>query len=294
MIDVIIPFFNRPEYTKVLLDSLYSTDHGAQIRPVIVDNGSRRTSKDIVIEWRAAYAGLAEDVKKQVAEPKCYELDSNKGFAGAVNAALTEPPSGEFVVIMHNDCVPMAGWAGEMLACFEQADEETAVLIPRTNYANEHGPCIPDLRTKFEAIKPPNKNRLTPEQVLEVVNSFYPDKKALVQSLKETKFRTIYCPEIASFCMMTRSSTIAKYGKFCEDFWPRGWEDKFWFRPLERDGYVCMVACHAFVHHFGNITSDGPGFSFPDSMKLNEERYKAKCLELDKKPMAAPPVKASV
>ena len=39
-----------------------------------------------------------------------------------------------------------------MVSCFEYGDEETAVVLPRTNYANEHGVCIQDIRKKFDAV----------------------------------------------------------------------------------------------------------------------------------------------
>lgn len=283
MIDVIIPFFNRPEYTKTVLDSLYRTDHGVPISPILVDNGSRKKTKDTVFQWKAVYADLPEDIRQKVAEPRIVSLTENKGFSGALNAGISAYESSEFVVIMHNDCIPFDGWAKEMLDCFTESDEDVAIVVPRTCYANEHSPCIPDLRKKFEAIKPSNKERVTSEEIEKLISEMYPDKKALLESLRGTsQLQMTYSPEISSFCMMTRSSHFSKYGKFDEDFWPRGFEDKFWFRAMERDGFVCMISNRAYVHHMGNITSDGPGFSYPDVMKLNDEKFRAKCLEKDK------------
>jgi hypothetical protein len=66
------------------------------------------------------------------------------------------------------------------------------------------------------------------------------------------------------------------FGNFDEDFWPRTYEDKFWFFKIQREGFCCQGCSYSYVHHFGNITSDGPGFCFPDMAKRNEEKYKEK------------------
>lgn len=292
MIDVIVPFMNRPEYTKLLIDAFSSASHGAKIRPVLVDNGSLKRSKDLVRNWIDSYPSLPDSAKDHLAVPKVIELVSNKGFAGALNAAIASGPLSEHVIIMHNDCVPFDGWAGEMLGCFTESDEDIGIVIPRTSYANECSPCIMSVRKRFEAIKPCNKDRLTSEEIEAVISSLFPDKKAFLEELASSQFRTTYSPEISSFCMMTRSDLFSKYGKFDEDFLYRGFEDKFWFRPMERDGYICMIANRAFVHHNGNTTTDGPGYCFPDIFKANEDRYKAKCLAMDAKP--APAAKAPV
>lgn len=273
-IDVIIPVFNRPEYTKLLLDSLYSVNHGVKIAPVIVDNASRKRTKSLITEWMAAYKP-----SEFVAEPRLITCLTNTGFAGALNRALEK--TSEYVIIMHNDTLPFNGWAGEMYEGIKD-DEDIAVIMPRTNYANEGSPCILEMRKQFETIKPCNKDRIEPQQIEEIIAKLIPDKEKFMAELAASKLRISYSPEISSFCMMVRSSLFKEFGKFDEDFWPRGFEDRFWFRAIERAGYVCMISNRAFVYHNGNTTSDGPGFSFPEIMKINEEKYKAKCLEIDR------------
>lgn len=284
-IDVIIPTFNRPEYCKVMLESLYSVAHGTRIRPIIVDNGSRKKTREMLLSWKMSYATLTDEVKKIVADPELVLLDSNKGYAGAMNEGIRRSnPLAKYLILMHNDCIPFPGWAGEMEACFQQADEDVAVYIPRTNYANENGICVQDFRSKFSAIKPPNKERISSEDIVKVIDDVHPDRVETIQQLRGlTALRTIYSPEISSFCMMVRAEMFRKYGFFDEDFWPRMWEDKYWFQPLERDGWICMIANYSYVFHFGNITSDGPGFSFPDIAMAMEAKYKQKCLERDAK-----------
>lgn len=282
-IDVIIPVFNRPDYTKACLDSVYDTDHGVQIAPIVVDNGSRRRTAELIKEWAERHVALPEAKKAVVAAPRVLTMEKNLGFAGAINAALDAfPPEGS-VVFLHNDTIVFPGWAVEMLACLDDSSDEIAVVVPRTSYANETGPCIPEIRQKFQAMKPNNKSRLEPEEIFSLIGKLYPEgKDSFVESLREqARLPSAYLPEISCFCMMTKARFLNEFGKFDPDFWPRGFEDKFWARSFERKGYVCVVANRAYVHHWGNATSDGPGFSFPDVMKVNGEKYHEKCLKSD-------------
>lgn len=288
MIDVIIPYMNRPEYTEVLLENLYSIDHGIQIAPILVDNASRKRSKDLVADFIARYASLSEDTKKRIAEPRLVQLGINKGFSGAVNAGLANSSS-EYVVIMHNDCIPFPGWAGEMHACFNEIEDDVGVVIPRTTYDYSHGSCLSECRKAFESIKPPNKDRLSSREVAAVVDAVIPDKVAFMDELRKSQFRSSYFPDFASYCFMTKSSMFKEYGLFDEEFWPRYWEDKFWWCKAEREGWAAFVANRAFVFHFGAVTADGPGFNGPDSFKANEERFRRKRIALDTRPVETQP-----
>lgn len=275
-IDVIIPVFNRPEYTKVCLDALARVDSGVELRPIIVDNGSRRKTREVLKEWAEKNAAL---------KPEVMTLERNMGLSGAVNAAIEKLAPAGNVILMHNDCVPFPKWAEEMNKVLSTADEDVAVVMPRTSYANEGTPCIKDVRDRFQAIKPGNKDRIEPGDISDIIEKTFPEGIVhFLDSIKATEPSSVYSMEVASFCMMTRAKHLAT--GFDTDFWPRGYEDKWWFRRYEREGYISVVATRAFVFHFGNITSDGPGFSFPDIMKINEEKYRAKCMEQDKAMMS--------
>lgn len=287
MIKLISVVFNRPEYTELFLNSLYDVDHGMQIFPIIVSNGSRKKTQTIIQDWQNRHETLPTEIQHRVLKPEVIITGENKGFAGGINAALAcnNPlfSSPGKICIMHNDTLPFAGWAKEMLDCFS-FDDDIAVVIPRTNYANEIGVCIPEIRSRFEPVKICNKERCEISDLLTVIEKTYPDKKeTLLDSISTTNPRFSYTIDIASFCMMFDPELLQKYGKFDEDFFPRMYEDKMWFRQMQRDGLTCFIANRAFVHHWGNITTDGPGMCFPDIAKANEEKFKKKCDELDAK-----------
>lgn len=285
IVPVIIPMCNRPEYGMACLESIYSTPHGARIAPIVVNCGSRPKTVKLVQEWIGRHAGLSEDVKSTIQEPRVVHLPVNKGFSNGINAGLLsiEKIEEKSICILHNDTVVFPGWMGHMLSAFQE-DDDVGVVVPRTSYANEMSPCDAETRKQFEALKPSNKDRIATEDLNTILTTLYGnDRSAFVAKIAEKNQRPYtFSPEISSFCMLTKGEHFAKYGKFDEDFWLRGYEDKLWFRALERDGYICMIANSAYVHHFGNVTSDGPGFSFPEIMKVNEEKFKAKCLEKDK------------
>lgn len=289
-IDLIIPVLNRPEYVHVLLETLYTTVHGVKLNPIFVDNESRKKTRDIINGYINLYDGLPDSTKEQIGKPVLISLDKNRGFAGAVNKGFEKVDPAGKMIIMHNDCIPFKGWAAEMEKQF--TNDDVAVVVPRTNYANEQTPCVPEFRERFQPIKPGNKDPISSEEIVSILEKTYPEGRdaVLARLRKLYVLPAYYSIEVCSFCMMVSAEIFAKYGKFDEEFWPRGYEDKYWFQPIARNAGICNVANYAYVHHFGNITSDGPGFTFPDIMKMNKERYDEKVLQRDKNYM----VKATV
>lgn len=282
MTPIIIPVFNRLEYSSICLDSLYETPHGALVVPIVVDNGSRPRTSNWLAEWQARWDG------PDACRPIIARLPRNAGYAAALNQGIRAAKEaglwGDHVFLMHNDCVPAPGWAKEMLDCIGSSDEETLVAIPRTNYANEHTPCIPDLRAAWEAIKPPNKERIEVDAIRGLLAKLYPLGLGKVsEDLATQDPRTSYSPEMCSFCCVIKPKAFEENPGFDEDFFPRGQEDKFWWLKMERQGFACMRCNRAFVHHSGNITSDGPGFAQPEIAAVAQEKYREKVKEMDQK-----------
>jgi len=276
--DLIIPVFNRPFYTKACLDSLLVTRHGVKIRPVVIDNGSRRKTAQVIDEWASRAKSPELD------EPVIIYLPDNLGFAGGINHWLREAKPAPYVMLMHNDVIPFRGWAVEMLACLSDLDDKVVGIMPRTTYANEQSVCIPAVRERFERIKPTNKEIIPEQDILGLVERTFPEgRDSFVDSLAKAEPRCREHGEMSSYCLLLRSGFFDKYGLFDEDFWPRGYEDKAWFHPMWKDGLQVWMAERAFVHHFGNITSDGPGFCFPDIMRTNEEKFYRKMLYPEQK-----------
>ena len=276
--DLIIPVFNRLEYTQVCLESLLSVDHGVlKLRPIIVDNGSRQRTRQFLEQW------VQRSKSSRLDQALLITMPTNVGYAAAVNEAIKASPEGEYVFLMHNDCVPFDGWADELIWCLnEHAKDDAIAAVPRTSYANETGICVLDLRKAFEAIKPPNKDAIRVEDIRLMLERLYPDKGKVLGELKVAS-RTSYMPEISSFCMAVQKPLLVRH-PFDEEFWPRFFEDKYWFLEYERQGCVCMASNWSYVHHFGNITTDGPGFCMIDLFIANQEKFKNKVKIMNEKP----------
>lgn len=274
--DLIIPVFNRLEYTQVCLEAVAKVNHGLRLRPIVVNNGSRRRTAEYINSWAAS----APD---GIDKPLVITLPENMGYAVAVNEAIKVSPEGEHVIIMHNDCVPFDGWASELVDALRENEKDDAIVtVPRTSYANEVGPCVTDVRKSFEVMKPSNKQAITSDDVKALISRLYPDQGQLLEELRRSP-RTNYLSEISSFCMAVSKPLLVE-NPMDPEFWPRFFEDKFWFLPYERQGCVCMVSNWSYVHHFGNITTDGPGFTMPDLFAMNEERFKEKVRLMTKPP----------
>lgn len=278
---LIVPILNRPEYTEVCLEKIYTTNPGLKVRPIIVDNGSRPKTARIIDRFASATSST-----EQVECANLIRFENNRGLAGSVNAGIDRIKSwgcgpDELVCVMHNDCYPFVGWAKELELALDD-DEDAALAIPRTNYANEHSPCVPELREKFLRDKPSNKDRIEVVQIRKTLNVLYPNgEEAVLNMLKKNTFRTTYSPEPSSFCLLTRLSFLTKFNGWEECFYPCFFEDKFWALQLARLGFVCVVSNYSYVHHFGNITSDGPGYCFPDMFSANSLKFRNKLNELD-------------
>ena len=80
---------------------------GIDVEIVVVDNGSEDGSR--------------EYLKKEYPRVKIHPLASNFGFAPAVNIGA-EFTSGEYIVLLNNDCIVRQDWLRELLAAFKVND----------------------------------------------------------------------------------------------------------------------------------------------------------------------------
>jgi GT2 family glycosyltransferase len=268
---VIIPVHNRADFTLVCLKSLSGFLENVDSKVLLIDNGSLHITADLLQGW-------AQDNNASV-----IRLDENRGFAGAVNAGVEfigPEISKSFVCIMHNDCMGFAGGLGKMANCLAQMDDDVGSICPRTDYANEWNPVVPQFREAFQKIKPSNKERVLLDDIESLVKTLYPDPALIAAEMARMYTADITTVnEFSSFCVLIRGGMFVKYGKWNEQFWPRGYEDRFWWRGPKKDGYINLVCNRVFVHHHGNATCDGPSMDWPQLRQKNEALFLKKCQE---------------
>ncbi len=201
--------------------------------------------------------------------------EDNVGYASGCNQGI-RMAAGQWLVFLHTDCLVTAGWMDRLLGHTRhvQGGFRIGAIVPMTNYANEAFPIHDtDLRDKFIEFKLPNKSSPTEDEIDAVIRHTYPS--GLDAYAESIRWRTplVYSTDISSFCTAFSRDVFDECGFFDESYPYRGYEDKDMHMRMRDRGFEVWSARDCFVHHFGNITSDGDGFCFPDVMCNNKERF---------------------
>ena len=201
--------------------------------------------------------------------------DENRGYAAACNQGI-HLSSAPLIVFLHTDCFVTPQWLEKLTGHRSDKWGDTfhiGAVMPVTNYANEEFVIYDlELRRRFMDYKLPNKSQPTEEEVEMVLRHTYP--YGLERFSTSVKWRTplVYSADISSFCAMFGREVFDECGLFDEKFPLRGYEDKDLYMRMKRHGFEVWIAQDCFVHHFGNITSDGD-FCFPDVMEVNKQMF---------------------
>lgn len=120
LVDVVIPVFNKAEYTKACLESLERTRGETAFRIIVVDNGSTDGTAELLDAWsdRATIVRPGE----------------NLGFAKGNNLGASHGTS-PFVLFLNNDTVAEPGWL-DRLAETMTANPDVGIAGPKLLYPN--------------------------------------------------------------------------------------------------------------------------------------------------------------
>lgn len=271
-VSIVIPVFNQPALTKSCLAAIKESTDRDQYELIVVDNASIASTKKFLEEQRDN-----NEVDHLIVNEK------NLGCAAALNQGI-QAFTTDYLIFLHNDCIVSKQWLQQILKLEEEFEEEMAVLLPMTNYANEQTPIIDkEIRKKWEGsegiqgIKPPTKGVKLNQEVIETqMNRLYEKNLNDFAEQIDTSYPLQYSPEISSYCQFFFRHALEDIGPFSDDFIYRGYEDKEWFSRAQKKGYECWLVKNSYVHHYGNMTSDGPGFEFPKLMQHNKQIFDEK------------------
>jgi len=226
-VTIIILTHNVLELTQKCLQSVEKYTRYPYYKVLVVDNAST----DGTLEW------LAENNYEFLA------LNTNMGFAPAVNKALDLIPKGH-VVLLNNDTIVTSGWLEKLLDVLKKYPE--VVLVgPKGN--NIWSPQRITVASK------------DPEEINKQMEISYPGKVTFVNFL-------------TGYCLLIRDITFKEIGKFDERLKFRGEDNDYAFRVLKQ-GYKIALREDCFVWHYGAATRTK--FPPPDcsEVKILKEKY---------------------
>lgn len=119
LVSIILLAYNKLEYTKQCVDSLYRYSSHIDFELITVNNGSSDGTKE--------YFDSLPNAKK-------INFLQNAGADRPVNEAL-KFADGEFTLFLSNDLILTHGWLDNLLACI-QSDEKIGMVVPVCNFAS--------------------------------------------------------------------------------------------------------------------------------------------------------------
>ncbi|MDR1856331.1 MAG: glycosyltransferase family 2 protein [Desulfovibrio sp.] len=223
---IIIPVFNQWDFTKNCLEAIAATTHQESVEVIVVDNASSDlTPTDCPL--------LGE---KLFGKSFRYHRNSeNRNFGPASNIGA-DLASGNFLVFLNNDTVPLEGWYRPLVEDFSVYSDIAAT-----------GPILlfPDSEPLGRTVQHMGV-AVTPDHNL---RHLYHDIPASCPLTKKRRFFQV----ITGACMMLRKSLLMDTGGFDEHY-INGFEDVELCSRLSHKGYRMTVNPSATVMHYGSQT----------------------------------------
>jgi GT2 family glycosyltransferase len=264
--EVILPVFNQPGYTEKCIRDLYATGNSFVL--TVLDNGSLFKTKVVLDRLQKAYA--FEIVRSEI----------NKPWPSIINEFLkNKKTDSDYCVLLQNDCFVFEDFFKNFLDTIPLADPQAKIFLPKTCYSRM--PFLiysPEIGSKFSKYKHPNKGMpKTFEMVHSYIKEFYDSIK--VENSEPHK-RLTYCNNIDSYCMIVKTEIFKEGLLFNEQFKTLGWVEKEWYNRVLQKGYEAWVLNDIYVHHHGNLTTDGNGWNYGKLLAEDEKLYKELAKEL--------------
>jgi GT2 family glycosyltransferase len=236
-LSVIIPNWNGAHLLPTCLDSLKRQTY-ANFEIVVVDNASTDNSRELLARDYSSTSPPAE----LNPEVRVVALDSNRGFAGGVNAGL-RAARGEIIVLLNNDTEAEATWLEELSAAL-QANPHAAMAASKLRLFDERDKL--HSAGDFYRVDGVPGNR----GVWEVDRGQYDDPASAPPVFGACAGAAAYCREL-----FDRVGVLDEdLGSYCEDV------DLNWRARLA--GFECVYAPRAVVYHHVSATGGGARASY--------------------------------
>jgi len=221
-VSIVVPVFNKVEYTKNCLRSLYRVTPHSMFELIVVDNGSTD--------------GTLEFLKRFFKEHRNITIISNKenlGFAKACNQGAKRA-RGRYIVFLNNDTILLGGWLEELVKVAENEANVGAVgakLLFPDGTIQHAGVAVSD-----------HPLPINPFHVFYKFPSNHPDANV---------FRDFQA--VTAACMLVPKKVFDELGGFDEGFL-NGYEDvDFCFR-LREAGYRVVYTPRSVLYHYESVS----------------------------------------
>ena len=216
-ISIIVVTYNKLEYTRMCLESLVRNTDYPNYEIILVDNGSKDGSVEVLREFR-----------EQHQQVMLIENARNLGFAMANNMGA-KAASGEYLVLLNNDTLVTPGWLLGLL-----------VHLTRHPSAGMVGPVT-------NAIGNEAKIRSDYKELSEI--NYFAARRADRYAGIAFEIRVL-----ALYCAMISRSLYSRLGGLDERFAVGMFEDDDLALKIKQVGLVLICAEDVFIHHFHGMS----------------------------------------
>ncbi|MDI6869877.1 MAG: glycosyltransferase [Bacillota bacterium] len=245
LVSIIIPTYNKWEYTAKCLTKLAENTKGIPIEIIVVDNASTD--------------GTRERLEQLSQACRVHLNDTNLGFAKASNQGA-RMARGKYLLFLNNDTEPQPGWLAAMLKVVE-ADPSVAIVGSKLLFPDgtvQHG-GVAFLYAAAAPISPVHLDYRRP--AIEAGNHFL-ELKA-----------------VTAACMLIRPEVFWQVGGFDEEY-VNGYEDvDLCLKVWEAGGRIIYTPESVLIHH--ESVSDGRFLKTSENIELLHRRWMGRFTAFD-------------
>jgi radical SAM superfamily enzyme YgiQ (UPF0313 family)/GT2 family glycosyltransferase len=230
--DIIIPTYENEELTLACLQSIKDHTDSNIYRVILVDNGSKDTTK-------------VESALSEI--PSIFlKLPTNQGFVKAINTGLKHSTA-PAICLLNNDTIVTTNWLDKLLTSLYSLDEIGVVgpmtMFARMNYDSQH--CL----SLYSALLPPHACWWSLEKVNEELSRLHSGK------LQDMEFIAFFCAIIKQevYNKVVKSNKRYKNG-LDENFNIGLWDDVDWCTTVRELGYRTVLSLDTCIYHKGRST----------------------------------------